>query len=174
MIEWPFVFVSGLLGSAHCLGMCGPFALAIGSAAPAWRTNLARQLCYSAGRIFTYAVLGAAAAFVGLRMARAVEPWTNMPAILAIAAGAMLVVQGLLAAGVLDDSLSDAARDGSPNAASSEYFLLRGGRPLVLFALVASTELVDGCEARLGAMGFGFGFEFEFVLVLVLGLVAIP
>ena len=101
MIEWPLVFGAGLLGSAHCLGMCGPFALAIGSAAPAWRTNLARQLCYSAGRIFTYAVLGAAAAFVGLRMARAVEPWTNMPAILAIAAGAMLVVQGLLAAGVL-------------------------------------------------------------------------
>jgi sulfite exporter TauE/SafE len=101
MIEWPFVFVSGLLGSAHCLGMCGPFALTIGSVAPAWRTNLARQLCYSAGRIFTYAVLGAAAAFIGLRMARVVDAWANVPAILAIAAGTILVVQGLFAAGVL-------------------------------------------------------------------------
>ncbi|MFN9955521.1 MAG: sulfite exporter TauE/SafE family protein, partial [bacterium] len=32
MIELPFVFLSGLLGSGHCLGMCGPFALAIGAA----------------------------------------------------------------------------------------------------------------------------------------------
>ena len=32
MIEWPLLVASGMLGSAHCLGMCGPFALAIGSA----------------------------------------------------------------------------------------------------------------------------------------------
>jgi sulfite exporter TauE/SafE len=101
MIELPLLFVSGLLGSAHCLGMCGPFALTIGSAAATWRTNLARQLCYSTGRIFTYAVLGAAAAFLGLRTARALSAWTNVPAILAILAGVFLVVQGLLAAGVL-------------------------------------------------------------------------
>ena len=81
----------------------------------------------------------------------------------------------LLAAGVLDDSLSDAARDGSPNAASSEYFLLRGGRPLVWFALVVSPELVDGCEAKLGAVSFGFGCEVEvdLALALVLGFVVV-
>jgi sulfite exporter TauE/SafE len=101
MIEWPLLVASGLLGSAHCLGMCGPFALAIGSAAPAWRANLARQAAWSAGRLFTYAVLGGAAGFVGLRMSRALVGWTNVPAILAIAAGLLLVVQGLLAAGVI-------------------------------------------------------------------------
>lgn len=101
MIEWPLLFVSGVLGSAHCLGMCGPFVLTIGNAAPGWKANLSRQLSYSAGRIFTYAVLGAAAAFVGLRLARALAGWTNVPAILAIAAGAVLTVQGLLATGVL-------------------------------------------------------------------------
>jgi len=101
MIEWPLLVASGLLGSAHCLGMCGPFALVIGSATPAWRANLVRQVAWSAGRLFTYAVLGGAAGFVGLRAARALSGWTNVPAILAIAAGALLVVQGLLAAGVL-------------------------------------------------------------------------
>ena len=101
MIEWPLLMLSGVLGSAHCLGMCGPFALVIGSGSPNVRSNLVRQLCYSAGRIFTYAVLGAAAAFLGLRIATALAGWTNVPAILAIVAGLLLLMQGLLATGVL-------------------------------------------------------------------------
>lgn len=101
MIEWPLLVVSGLLGSAHCLGMCGPFALAVGSGAPGWRMNLRRQLLYSAGRIFTYAVLGAAAAFVGLRASRALVDWGNAAALLAVVAGIVLIAQGLWSAGVL-------------------------------------------------------------------------
>lgn len=101
MIEWPLVFGSGLLGSAHCLGMCGPFALALGSAAPTPRANFRRQVWYSAGRIFTYAVLGAAAAFMGHWLAAKLPGWTNVPAVLALIAGGFLVVQGLCAAGVL-------------------------------------------------------------------------
>ena len=27
MIELPLVLIAGMLGSSHCLGMCGPFAL---------------------------------------------------------------------------------------------------------------------------------------------------
>lgn len=99
MIEWPMLVVSGMLGSAHCLGMCGPFALALGVVAPQWRANLGRQLAYSAGRIFTYAVLGAAAGFVAARLVGAVPGWLNVPAVLAIAAGILLVWQGLLATG---------------------------------------------------------------------------
>ncbi len=30
MIELPLVFLGGLLGSAHCIGMCGGFAVSIG------------------------------------------------------------------------------------------------------------------------------------------------
>lgn len=101
MIEWPLLVVSGMLGSAHCLGMCGPLALTLGTAAPGWRANLRRQLAYSAGRIFTYAVLGAAAAFAATRLIRTLPGWTNVPAVLSIAAGILLVWQGLLAAGVI-------------------------------------------------------------------------
>ena len=104
MIEWPLLVASGLLGSAHCLGMCGPFAIAIGSRSSDWRDNMRRQACYSVGRIFTYAVLGAAAAFVGLRVARALAAWVNVPAALALAAGVLLVVQGLSAADILRKS----------------------------------------------------------------------
>ena len=101
MIELPALVVAGMTGSAHCLGMCGPFALVVGGAAPSWRANLARQACYSAGRIFTYAVLGAGLAFCGRRLAGALPGWTNVPAVLALAAGALLLVQGLKAAGVI-------------------------------------------------------------------------
>jgi uncharacterized protein len=101
MIEWPMLVVSGMLGSAHCLGMCGPFALAVGTAASDWRVNLRRQAAYSAGRIFTYAVLGGAAAFTAERVMRTLPAWTNVPAALAIAAGVLLVWQGLLATGVV-------------------------------------------------------------------------
>jgi len=101
MIEWPLLVASGMLGSAHCLGMCGPFALAIGSAAPHWRANLVRQLLYSAGRIFTYAVLGMAAAFAGLEVAQSLAGWVNVSAAMAIAAGLVLLLQGLWSAGIL-------------------------------------------------------------------------
>jgi sulfite exporter TauE/SafE len=101
MIELPLVLIAGLLGSSHCIGMCGPFALTIGQSAPSLRMNLLRQVLYSAGRVFTYAVLGAAVGFGGLRMAQAVPHLVNVPAILAIAAGLLLVWQGLISAGVL-------------------------------------------------------------------------
>ena len=66
MIELPFVFLAGLLGSSHCVGMCGGFALTIGSAARLVRENLWRQTIYSAGRVFTYTWLGICAAYGGM------------------------------------------------------------------------------------------------------------
>lgn len=133
MIEWPLLMVAGLLGSAHCLGMCGPFALAIGTAAPAWRANLWRQGCYSAGRIFTYAVLGAAAAYCGLRLAVALAAWVNVPALLAIAAGVLLVAQGLFAAGVLPKR-AVAAAAACPGAAGFRALLTARGSTEVFLA----------------------------------------
>lgn len=99
--EWPLLVASGMVGAAHCLGMCGPFALAIGSAAAEWRTNLRRQIAYSLGRVFTYSFLGGTAGFVAARVGDALPAWTNVPAALAITAGLVLVWQGLLAAGAI-------------------------------------------------------------------------
>jgi sulfite exporter TauE/SafE len=101
MIELPLVLVAGLLGSSHCIGMCGPFALTIGHSAPSLRHNLLRQSLYTLGRVFTYAVLGAAVGFGGWRIANAFPALVNVPAVLAIAAGLLLIWQGLLSAGVV-------------------------------------------------------------------------
>src|SRR5690606_2384539 len=51
MIEWSLIFLGGLLGSAHCIGMCGGFAIAIGAGATRWSSNALRQVIYSLGRI---------------------------------------------------------------------------------------------------------------------------
>jgi sulfite exporter TauE/SafE len=99
MIELPLVFVAGILGTAHCLGMCGPLALAIGSGARGWSDAFARQSVYTAGRVFTYGVLGAAAGFGGWRLAHTLPTLINIPAILAILAGLLLIQQGLAAIG---------------------------------------------------------------------------
>jgi len=101
MIELPLVFVAGILGTAHCLGMCGPFALAIGSGASGWGSALGRQAAYTAGRIFTYGVLGAVAGYCGSRLNQALPAIVNIPAVLAIAAGLLLVYMGLRSAGWL-------------------------------------------------------------------------
>ena len=95
MIELPLIFVGGVLGSSHCIGMCGPFALSVGAAARGWRNNLARQTAYSAGRIFTYAAGGALAGYFGMRATHelpGVVPWQ---AVLAVVAGVLLVLQGI-------------------------------------------------------------------------------
>lgn len=106
MIELPLVFLAGILGTAHCLGMCGPFALAIGSGAGGWSSGWLRQGAYTAGRVFTYGVLGAAAGYFGSRLDRSLPAIINGPAILAIAAGLLLIYQGLLATGWLAAALA--------------------------------------------------------------------
>jgi uncharacterized protein len=101
MIELPLIFLGGLLGSAHCVGMCGGFALLIGAPARRWTANLTRQFVYSCGRIFTYGAMGAAVGYGGLRLADGLGGLVNVQAVVAIVAGALLVAQGLVSAGVV-------------------------------------------------------------------------
>lgn len=101
MIELPLVFLGGLLGSAHCVGMCGGFALLIGAPVPRWSSNLARQIVYSGGRIFAYCALGAAVGYGGLRLADGLGEFVKVQAMIAIVAGTLLVAQGLISTGTL-------------------------------------------------------------------------
>lgn len=101
MIELPLVFLGGLLGSSHCLGMCGGFALWVGVGSKSYLANLGRQLLYSAGRIFTYACGGAAVGYAGMRLARLAPTLVDAQAVLAILAGCLLIVQGLWGTGLL-------------------------------------------------------------------------
>jgi sulfite exporter TauE/SafE len=99
-MELLMVFVGGLLGSSHCVGMCGAFAISIGAATRDWRINLARQVIYSLGRVFTYSAAGAMVGFAGFRLNRELPTWVHIQSWLAVFAGMLLVIQGLKAAGV--------------------------------------------------------------------------
>ena len=102
MIELPMVFVAGILGTAHCLGMCGPFALAIGGTASGWSSALTKQSLYTLGRVFTYGILGAIAGFCGTRLVHSLPTVINIPAALTIAL-AMSLVPAISAARIAKD-----------------------------------------------------------------------
>jgi len=60
-------FLAGLLGSAHCLGMCAGISgmLAVNAGARALATQLPLAVVYNVGRVLSYAALGAAVASFG-------------------------------------------------------------------------------------------------------------
>jgi uncharacterized protein len=65
----PFLF--GILGSVHCLGMCGPLVLAYSlhltqesDRAAVWPASAAHHLAFHGGRLLTYGLLGAFAAAI--------------------------------------------------------------------------------------------------------------
>ncbi|MCI5056754.1 MAG: sulfite exporter TauE/SafE family protein [Flavobacteriales bacterium] len=60
--------IFGLLGSFHCIGMCGPIAFLL----PVDRQNPAKRvlqiLSYHSGRLFTYGTIGLLFGFIGSRL----------------------------------------------------------------------------------------------------------
>lgn len=63
-ISFLAVFLTGLLGGAHCVGMCGGIVAAI-SLQPGGKQPFTFHLAYSAGRIASYSAAGALAGLVG-------------------------------------------------------------------------------------------------------------
>lgn len=58
-------FLTGLLGSAHCLGMCGGLVTALALAGKRLQVGPWFHLFYHLGRISTYALIGAAVGWLG-------------------------------------------------------------------------------------------------------------
>lgn len=101
MIELPLVFLGGLLGSAHCVGMCGGFAVAIGMGSPSVTTNMRRQATYSLGRVFTYTCFGSIVGYAGLWLSQRAGSFIQIQAWLSLGAGVVLGMQALVALGVV-------------------------------------------------------------------------
>ena len=87
-------FLAGLLGSAHCLGMCGGISglFALHSSVRGLGRQLPMALVYNAGRLASYAILGFAVAAVGSRFA-ALTPAVGKP--VRLIAGAVIILIGL-------------------------------------------------------------------------------
>lgn len=96
------LFMAGLLGSLHCVGMCGPILLAFSRLLPpsasgdgprclAWDVGL-----YHAGRIWTYGLLGFLAAWAGSGLRLGAES-AGLQRALSMAVACAVVLCGLVA-----------------------------------------------------------------------------
>lgn len=91
------VFVASLLGSLHCVGMCGGFvAFYSGADGSGGARRLLSHAAYSGGRLVSYAILGLAAGAVGAALDLA-GSLAGVQRIAAVVAGVVMVVWGVLA-----------------------------------------------------------------------------
>lgn len=92
-------FAVGLLGSAHCVGMCGGFValLGVGGGPRDGARVAARQTAYLAGKTATYMVFGAVAGAAGGLLTGALA---GAAGAVSLALGALLVAAGLALCGV--------------------------------------------------------------------------
>ncbi len=95
------MFLGGLLGSGHCVGMCGGFALAIGALRPKLPAALLPQLAYSAGRLITYGFLGAVGGLAGAYLSSASGTLAGAQRIVAVVAGVVMLYMGASALGLI-------------------------------------------------------------------------
>lgn len=82
----------GFMGSAHCLGMCGPLIISLPGQHTASRTFLQSRLSNQAGRLLVYTLMGAVAGALG----EALIP-NALQRGLSIAAGSLILLIALLA-----------------------------------------------------------------------------
>lgn len=86
------IFLIGLLGSAHCIGMCGGFALALAHHPPGSFSRHGHQAVYFLGKTTTYALLGALAGGGGALL---LSSFAHVQDGLSITLGVVLVAVGL-------------------------------------------------------------------------------
>ena len=163
--------IFGVIGSAHCVGMCGPLVLTVGRTLrrPSLRAQLQHALAYHAGRVLTYALLGAAAGAVG----QTLSGW-GFGRALAIVAGLLLLLSaigsvvprrlrgvGAMPAALATRACSAAGRwsrihpVAGPMLAGAANGLLPCG--LVYSALLTAAALGTAASAVGMMIGFGLG-----------------
>ncbi len=84
------VVLASLLGSVHCMAMCGGFATAVVGDS-GWRATAAYQL----GRLLSYLGLGAAAAVLGASLDGAAMSLVGLQGIASVVTGSVLIAMGV-------------------------------------------------------------------------------
>lgn len=87
-------FVTGLLGSAHCFGMCAGISglFAINASVASLKTQVPKAIAYNLGRVLSYAFLGVAVAVVGKSMVSSIP---DIAAPVRFASGVLIILVGL-------------------------------------------------------------------------------
>jgi sulfite exporter TauE/SafE len=107
-VDWKLysMVVLGLLGTAHCVGMCGPLVLAL----PMRRGRVSAHLLYHLGRITTYTIVGAVIGAFGARVGHLdsggsadLGGMARMQVVLSLIAAALLLLFGLVRLGIVNE-----------------------------------------------------------------------
>ena len=163
------LFVVGLLGGTHCVGMCGGIVGALSMGAPArWSMHLA----YNGGRILSYALAGAIAGALGAA-SLGLEGQLPVRNILYLLANLMLIALGLYLLGVtralafterfgqhLWRRLQPMTRRLLPATSMAQAFplgLLWGWLPCGLVYSALATSLTAGSAGRGALLMLAFG-----------------
>lgn len=168
------VFIIGLLGGVHCVGMCGGIVSALAlqptSRAAPWTLHLA----YNLGRIASYSAAGAAMGALG-SLGLMLNAWLPVQMTLYVAANLMMIALGLYLMGVTR-ALAPTERAGQwlwrriqpltrrflPVRSVAQAFplgLLWGWLPCGLVYSVLAMSLLSGSavDGALTLLAFGFG-----------------
>jgi len=84
-------FFVGLVGSLHCIGMCGPIAIALPVPNSGNLSFLTGRILYNLGRVATYSFLGAVLGLIGSKIALA-----GAQQIVSIVLGSIIIIAVLL------------------------------------------------------------------------------
>ena len=170
-------FATGLVGSfGHCAGMCGPLvgSFALAAAPLGARRALLGQLAYHAGRLTTYAAVGAAMGLTG-SFVNVAGRLAGARQVAAIAAGVLMVLLGLGAAG-LSTALKRLEARASARVIALVRGILEGGGPGRLYPTGLALGLLPcglSWTVFLGAAGTGSAPE-GLLLSLAFGLGTVP
>ena len=101
------MFMLGILGTGHCIGMCGPLVIAF----PARSGRFASHLYYHLGRILTYVIIGSIMGGIGAGLAEiAVATGGNYPVwvariqmVVSFVAALFLMIFGLARLGIISE-----------------------------------------------------------------------
>lgn len=168
------IFIAGIAGSMHCVGMCGGFACALKPDPRGHAATVRRHLIYNAGRVTTYCFLGALAGYAGMALVGhdgGNAMISGAQRMLAVISGALMVFIGLQFLGVFKTSAPNllgaafaakALRDllhADSRAAPLAFGVLNGFLPCPLvYAFAAQAAASGGVAPGVFVMlAFGLG-----------------
>jgi hypothetical protein len=102
MALWITAFFTGFLGSFHCMGMCGPIALALPDSGSGLAGKFLGRFLYNLGRIITYSFLGLLLGTFGLGLKLA-----GMQQSISIVAGILIILMVLFSTNFIERKLGN-------------------------------------------------------------------
>ena len=156
-ISYGLAFMTGILGTGHCLGMCG--GLVSGFFMRQGAKSITPYLAYHAARVSVYVLIGLIAASLGAVLAQT-GLFGKVQGILQILAGLVVILLGFDILGVLPISkqFATATRQG-PVAGSFIGGAVNGLMPcsMVMAMAVQATTAHGPLEGGLLLLAFGLG-----------------